>query len=54
MSEKKSFLDVIKEAQRKKTRDHIPDAKGQESQKAKFGNQPPAAKPLRKNTGRGR
>jgi len=54
MSEKKSFLDVIKAAQAQKNHAGVPDAKSKEVQQAKFGNKPVVNKPVKKAAGRGR
>jgi len=54
MSEKKSFLDVIKAAQAIKNRKGLPDAKEKEIQQAKYDNRPTVNKPMKKSSGRGR
>jgi hypothetical protein len=54
MTDKKSFIDMIKEAQAKKVKDSVPDAKGQDVKKVNLGKTPTVKKPIRKATGRGR
>jgi hypothetical protein len=54
MSEKKSFLDVIRAAQAQKNHAGVPDTKSQEVHQAKFGPKPTVNKPMKKASGRGR
>jgi hypothetical protein len=54
MSDKKSFIDMIKEAQAKKVKDSVPDAKGQDIAKVNLGKTPIVKKTVRKSTARGR
>jgi hypothetical protein len=54
MSEKKSFLDAIKEALSKKNRSNLPETESKEIQQAKYGNKPAVNKPMKKSSGRGR